>query len=675
MGEISFSHSFIFFTYLGVLLGSILLFGLLGKGLLLLFRLRYHSRGSFFNNLFFDLFTGIMFFSVSVSVIYTSFRTVQLGFVVLFLVGLGFVKRKKPAIVKHPLKEELPAASGLTMKVVFVVLPLIVYYLLQYYLTVAAFNYPYYQPSADFSFYSTVSEYLLNAGIENTNHVFNLLDDSFQNLVPYHYFELWLNGGMSRLFGLNTYLSLYLVVSSLFFLTIFYGLLAIFEALQVKSSWILLVCLFFPLMDRLQFDFFDKIPLISNADPFNSLLVSLSNNNVSKIGPYYLFLIPALLFAIKKNYYAAVLFLLGLSVATITTAPAIFAGLFMVVAVAALVKKIAVREAVTYLVYILVAGTFIALFYYFNQSSSPAGKVGNDESLIEVLSNTGKLKTKFNLFVGNWLILLFIYLPFILLLVYKRSVITYWLKNVGLVSLFIITIIFAGLFTWAVLSHLPNASQLGARVASSFINLFLFVGIVLLFVETEKSAGQFNKWALGIFLIFLFYNAGLFFRDFMAQPKVTASYATGIMASMQTKIKNMVGACIIAPEDFPKSSVTKNSNYYVLGLYLPLINNGYRVVSLSDFSIPAEDTTDLIKLSTYAKDGVFYDYVEELKNKKAFTSLAQSQLSFIKENNIHYLILSKSANLPDQLKPLVASQWQDSISKERFIVLNNTIGL
>ena len=68
-------------------------------------------------------------------------------------------------------------------------------------------------------------------------------------------------------------------------------------------------------------------------------------------------------------------------------------------------------------------------------------------------------------------------------------------------------------------------------------------------------------------------------------------------------------------------------------------------------------------------NGVFYQYVQRLKASGDFVSEAKSQLSFVKENEIEYLIVSKNGVLPSVLKEVIDRTIVDELSQERFVIL------
>ncbi|SEF99067.1 hypothetical protein [Parabacteroides chinchillae] len=88
----------------------------------------------------------------------------------------------------------------------------------------------------DLDYYAKVSQYL-NKGYEN-----GLLEYNFFKYIapqPYHYFELWTNAFLYKIFGLNAVITYMVSMPMLFNILIFFSLLAVVE-IRKKISWMYL---------------------------------------------------------------------------------------------------------------------------------------------------------------------------------------------------------------------------------------------------------------------------------------------------------------------------------------------------------------------------------------------------------------------------------------------------
>lgn len=68
---------------------------------------------------------------------------------------------------------------------------------------------------------------------------------------------------------------------------------------------------------------------------------------------------------------------------------------------------------------------------------------------------------------------------------------------------------------------------------------------------------------------------------------------------------------------------------------------------------------------------VFYQFVEDQKKNNQFTSIDQSQLDFIDQFHINYLITDKDTKLSPLLQKRIKTEITDERSGERFILLNS----
>ena len=97
--------------------------------------------------------------------------------------------------------------------------------------------------------------------------------------------------------------------------------------------------------------------------------------------------------------------------------------------------------------------------------------------------------------------------------------------------------------------------------------------------------------------------------------------------------------------------------------------NYYFASNLSIFEINQTDTTEVWE-KDFLKILNFYSYVQNEKKNNKFESISKSQLKFIRDNKIDFIIKYKNALLPNELKSRIKFQITDSLSGESFIVLN-----
>jgi ABC-type multidrug transport system fused ATPase/permease subunit len=178
-------------------------------------------------------------------------------------------------------------------------------------------------PHPDYVYYTRLSSYLLNFGIENSQ-IEPVFVES-HGTKPYHYFELWLNGAFIFASGLNGLIVLMTVTYSLLTVLVWAGIMACVEEIKKRISWsdkllgavLLFIC-------GLYLPFYSNSSFLSSSATF-----SFSLWTQPKISVIYLFILPGILFLLKGNKRMAVCCFLLLPVVYITTAPGVLAGLVL----------------------------------------------------------------------------------------------------------------------------------------------------------------------------------------------------------------------------------------------------------------------------------------------------------------------------------------------------------
>ena len=106
------------------------------------------------------------------------------------------------------------------------------------------------------------------------------------------------------------------------------------------------------------------------------------------------------------------------------------------------------------------------------------------------------------------------------------------------------------------------------------------------------------------------------------------------------------------------------------GTSIKFSNKNYFATNLSIFEINETDTAEVWEKDFFKTLG-FYYFVRDEKKNNQFETIKKSQLKFISENKIDFILKYKNAELPDELKSNIKMQITDSLSGESFIVLNN----
>ena len=91
-------------------------------------------------------------------------------------------------------------------------------------------------------------------------------------------------------------------------------------------------------------------------------------------------------------------------------------------------------------------------------------------------------------------------------------------------------------------------------------------------------------------------------------------------------------------------------------------------LSISDYDIPMHED----HLGD-RESALFYRFVQQQKADETFVSMAYSQLKFIEQYELDFIILSQQGHLPDELSAVAETILEDPISGERFLLINRAL--
>lgn len=631
-----------YFFFIGT---TIFIFGL---GTLITSFLKVRA-GNYFADLFFKLLLGLCCFVTFGAIIIAKGKTILLGLVLIGLLFLIKLQRLKKARIL--ITQETQPFKIFELLEVFLAGTLI--YFARYFLSFNMEGLPL-TPVLDNIFYAKLSYLLVHTGIETSvPSVLNLQENA---LYPYHYFELWLNGLLSIIFNANHLINLLLVTYTFLTLLLFIGYRSLITRILPTSKWgSLLSFLFIFYASFLVFNP-ETIPFFRYADSFQTSAISYP-----KLLPIYILLVSAFQFFLQRQYRFTVLSLLCLPVLFITVAPAVlatlgFASLLLLFNFDQEIKK---HAQWTIFYSILITG-FIAGFYFLYGSKS---RSYSNEISSSFLSNLGALnywKTSFNIFAGTTI--QFLVLNIIPAIIGVFSLIKYpkilvienrrWAISLGILVYFI------SLSLWALSHPLPDSIQLFSNLITPLSHIVTF----WLVVNTLKSFPTNKHLKIGV----LGGLALLVFLKFRGQlPSSTYSAQFLRSVSSETKDQPMIGAYFKSPDD-KVNFFTGVPDVSTAGSYLNYYRSDIYLVNLSVFDFqyhPELEQTAWVQLAG------FYNFVKEQQRQHQFVSLAQSQLAYIKMHNIKFLVVTKLAQIPPFIKPVIRKVITDELSGERFILL------
>ena len=627
----------------------------------------------FFQNkhasVFASLVLGIILTVTVFSIIITGFKTINLGFLLLF--SFSFWELRKWPVVNKEKKNE----QFFTFKrfLGFAVAYLIFFTWEAIFLFKPG-EFSLVLPHSDFIFSSNISESLLKQGNENFFMEGNFYNSAYQYMIPYHYFEIWLNSFVVYFTGTNNLVTFMLCSFPVLYFTAWMGIVSLFEQFIDKITTKEYILSFLLLFAGGLIIYLAKSDFFYNLHTLAPIPMEFATR---KYIPFYIFIIAGLLFMINKKMAPGMLVILSLSLVSITAFPPIFAGFTLFFLVNIFFKWVDKQTVLRLVFYLLGITAFITLtYFYFNRSSF--GLVFTDQKngiLTKVLS-AGHLKIFFHVLVGAPVQTVVLYLPFLILsyFVLRKMKFLKWGKEYLVPFYIFLSIIIASLFIWAFLWDMTNAAGFYAS-SLCYLNILIIFSFILYYKRIQHNPAPFKHFFLVGFILFLFLRLGLAGYYNWGQTKGNAAlysdqYLKKVGDIAKKENLNPYGVFIMNYND--KNLFTRNTFFIRLGQYLKFIpqmnlatNIGILNTPPSADSLWKKQELGLIQFS------VFYQFVEDQKKNNQFTSIDQSQLDFIDQFHINYLITDKDTKLSPLLQKRIKTEITDERSGERFILLNS----
>ncbi|TAE18434.1 MAG: hypothetical protein EAZ95_04345 [Bacteroidetes bacterium] len=511
-------------------------------------------------------------------------------------------------------------------------------------------------PHDDYVFNAKNAVYLATFGIENTT-----LEQYYnQNIgiVPYHYFELWLNVFFFQIFQIPSLLSLIFIVFPIGITCIMMGFCALAEHFKLLNSKIIFFSFLFLFFTGVYLPFYNNIFLLNTSNVFvrNSI-------NYPKLFSIYLFLQAFALLFFAKRYYIAYNLLLIIPVLFISTVIGVLVGMcsyFILYFI--LDKKNKAIYMHSFILYVIFAFFVFVFYFIFRDKTNIALSKASELPTI----NIAYFRTVFNVFVGVSIQYFVLYFPVLFLFLWatvgKRDV--FWKSNFKSVLLkyryiiIFLLIYFSTLASWALLHSVPDSVQLFSNITIPLISISVF--LFVLHCVAHRVINQVGLFSvLGVILCFNIYTT---------QKEVLYNYpiySTKYEQAIQDNIANKqpLGAFLLDKKEY-NSVFAFNTDFRVLGQYLSILGSQYHIISLSVFEMP-----DLPIAEAYKQKSTFYKFVESQKKANNFVSIPQSQIDFVKKYKIDYLIISPKVTLAEHWKPLIDKEIIDQKSGEHFIFL------
>ncbi|OQA00167.1 MAG: hypothetical protein BWY70_00778 [Bacteroidetes bacterium ADurb.Bin408] len=537
-------------------------------------------------------------------------------------------------------------------------------------------------PFVDYVDMYNISQVITQTGQENNKYLLsNYYYEAFHGISPYHYFELWLNGFFSTVLPVPGIATLMLFVYPLFYVTSYFGLLAIWEHYGKVTCFKAALSFVILFTGGMYFEFYNRYELLKW---YGGLVGNIAHVWGKKSAVLYPFVIASFLFFIKGKNVPATFLLLCTSIVTIGVMPGISGGIFLFLLLNKW-HKTYTREDIKFL-YLLFFIFFIAFVgIYVLWGNKNAESLGFGQIISDFFSafDTSLLKTLFFRMFFSELRLLIIFSPYLLFIVivlFKRSNITYEKIKVFRNILILLLLIFAiGSITGTIASiNLFSGGQF-----FTYLIPLLIIYIMLVFTawQSNITLSKNSRIVYINVLIFLFFVGCAIYNitnnirlqgHYKEQSLnlYSETYLKDITTYLNSHELNPLGVCFMGNEDIKNYPL----NAYGLtgltfsGMSIKLTNQFNAVSNLSIFDLDIDTNTSFNK--SLFKSFEFYNFIKQQKATNSYISTDQSKSDFINEHSIDYALVYRDGLLPEALKERVATSYFDSISGQSFIVFN-----
>lgn len=509
----------------------------------------------------------------------------------------------------------------------------------------------------DYYFYANVAHHIFETGFENTYHALNILDKRYHGITFYHYYELWLNAGISKIVGTKQLDTFFVYTFPVLITILSLGLLSLAEHLgsNGKKRFLFLLLIFglaspvLPLHEKIEF--LDKYYSKVNINIF-----SLGNFLNGKHIPYYPFVILGLLgVAEKRNEFTGAA-VFGLVLASFTTFPAGAGGFVFYLLVVSLLNYISEKKFPRrnwLILSVFIAANLLLLLFYKLYSVDLDTYFSLEKSANDWIFDVEMLFKRVKFFFGTALRILLLYGLYFALVIFALYRKCFALERDWV--LFAISILLAGAGAAALLILELNSLQLFYNVAFVMMNCLFFAFFVQVFLNQKKD-GKFT-FAAGILLIALFLTNLI--NKIIIAPYGSSCAKSGMYKKIGELLKEntigRIGGSLQVRSDDPYE---RGVTVYTKGIMLNSIADTIAVVSLDDLDIlPNSDSLLRKQEFGYIAEGVFWQYANDLKKTGKFTTIGKAQVDFVKEKNIRFLLTDLNYPMHEELRNLVDTSF------------------
>jgi hypothetical protein len=669
--------TYIFLKYLFANVATIVLFYFIGTIFLYTVRFTDKSPYLFF---FLKLLAGMIFFIALTAITSTKGQTIFFGLLLLWIILYYLIKTKKGNTIKFYSKISLRKE----IKIFFeTCLALLLFFSLRFYSFTEEYNGFLNIPQIDFAYYAHTSYNLLEHGVETS--IYNFYNPTLNKIDPYHYADLWLNGGLSLLFKETQLITLTMVTQTVSIVLVWLAFCVLVEAFKIPTTLDKIMAWWGTFLTPLLTGYVyfvnslcAEIIFLKTSPPIY-FVFSLWNN--PKLFVIYILLIVSIVFLMRRNWQICVALLLTCTfMHTITYIP-ICGGLLILLIIQKKFFDLPKRTFVCCLTLFIFTIIYISTFYIINNNDLSGSSMFE---VIQTISIEKLILRPFLVFFETCFqtVLLFLFPAIFAIIFLVDKWKTSEIKSLPLFIkikadksvytppvLLIILLLLISIATWSAISFLPDAPQIYGNIGIVALNMLVFIVFVL-----GASARKFIEAALCIFLfcIISLNSFDLIVRDIF-EEKI---YSDKFMKQISTIVNDLPvqGAYIRSKQDH--INAVGHPNVDILGQFLFLFRSDFEIEPLSVYDTHySKFKSDSVLRHHAVKQSNFYRFVEKQKLAGEFHSIGQSQINYMDANGISFLVSTNNTVLDSLIIDRIDSTIRDDVYSGQVLHILKRPGL
>lgn len=619
------------YIYFPVLIITLLLCYLAGHVLVSIFIDRLKTTSVSFT-LLTKLVAGIVSFIFISAVFATSFKTMAIALLPIAFSAL-LVNKKHPASAVSFKK----AIRQVEFKqLLYVLVVAIVSYLLCFFNYVYDASHDTFLINVDYNFYGQVSSFIDKYGVETPRYDFIYPADA--GLLPYHYGMVWLNILPAELFNVNHTLTVFLVTIPVMFT------LAVYAASELIKTVTGNKILFYAGVVILLFAPFAIIqyPILSNA----AYTMRQNLTGVPKILLLVSMYTYALILWFRGAKLSAFISLLIGGVLYFVALPAILVASFVAAVYMLIRKQITMRNVLAIVLPTVASLVYIGVFYLLGASGSESVPANNEASVIDkhLDDHFRKFLSVVVRFSADYFTKI---VPFVLLglLVFRKKIRRYGTDPIIVFAVFLVgaSVLLSGFMVYD-----ADSVQLSTRVAAPFCMVLSFA-VIFKALSDQRLAIKVIGLALLVLMLIPKINPMFNYwgKDSYADKKVIE----GLNFDENPNLKKRIHVATINDSTYYRYIFKENTKVYVPMGYLQLLTDTFICTPIDLTEYDSTKLTDKVVFGMRS----YVRYVDEQKTNNDFVSNSRSQVDFIKDFDVQYLVWSEHSVISNELRNMIDS--------------------